>query len=78
MDNENEKMEQNAEEDGFIMDNLEPDEEMEDASGIEDFVIEEAENTSAENLEEIILEEESQEPPKALGLSFYSKKCAFF
>lgn len=70
MDNENEKMEQNAEENGFTMDNLEPDEEMEDASGIEDLVIEEAENVSAENLEEIILEEESQEPPKALGLSF--------
>ena len=31
MDNENEKMEQNTEENGFIMENLEPDKEAEDA-----------------------------------------------
>ena len=39
MDNENEKMEQNTEENGFIMENLEPDKEAEDA-----LVKDEAEN----------------------------------
>lgn len=65
MDNENEKMEQNTEENGFIMENLEPDKEAEDA-----LVKDEADNE--EIIDKIIekTEDETQEPVKEQRLSF--------
>lgn len=61
MDNENEKMEQNTEETGFIMDNIEPEEEIENVP-----VIEKTKNE--EKIEEI--EDESQKSRGTTRLSF--------
>lgn len=62
MDNENEKLEQNTEENGFIMDNLEPDNEADVSS-----ILEEAEN---ENIQKEESKDEHQEPSDVSRMSF--------